>query len=114
MSNAYDYCCPRCHSADYIAICAVVSVRLTSTGTIGDAASLGPNNWCSESGAGCGSCDYEGIVSDFKPPETASVISIQSWMRRRPIDRCRGEWIIPTALIAPPQIYGRGYLENRA
>jgi hypothetical protein len=81
MSNRFNYRCPRCHSQDYITICASLNVRLTSTGTTGEASNLGPDDWCCESGAGCDACGFEGAVKDFESSGGATVVSIQSRMR---------------------------------
>ena len=43
MGNRFNYRCPKCGRPDEIEIDAIVSVRLTSTGTEGDASNCGPD-----------------------------------------------------------------------
>jgi hypothetical protein len=45
MGNRFNYRCPKCGSPDQIEIIALVSVRLTSTGTEGDASNCTPEDW---------------------------------------------------------------------
>jgi hypothetical protein len=42
-----------------------MSVRLTSTGTEGDASNCGPDDWTGENGGDA--CGYSGTVKDFEP-----------------------------------------------
>jgi hypothetical protein len=65
MGNRFNYRCPRCGSPDEIEITALVSVRLTSTGTEGDASNCTPEDWTDFNGAGCNACGYDGTVKDF-------------------------------------------------
>jgi len=67
MGNRFNYRCPKCGRPDEIEIDAIVSVRLTSTGTEGDASNCGPDDWTGENGAGCDACGYSGTVKDFEP-----------------------------------------------
>jgi hypothetical protein len=57
----------RSGSPDEIEIIALVSVRLTSTGSEGDASNCTPEDWTDFNGAGCTACGYEGEVKDFEP-----------------------------------------------
>jgi hypothetical protein len=45
----------------------VLSVRLTSTGSEGDASDCVPDDWTGENAAGCGAYGYNGTVNDFEP-----------------------------------------------
>jgi hypothetical protein len=45
VGNRFNYRCPKCGSPDEIEIIALVSVRLTSTGTEGDASNCTPEDW---------------------------------------------------------------------
>jgi hypothetical protein len=65
MGNRFNYRCPKCGSPDEIEIIALVSVRLTSTGTEGDASNCTPEDWTDFNGAGCNACGYDGTVADF-------------------------------------------------
>ena len=74
MSNRFNYRCPNCGSADHIDIAAIVSVRLTSDGTEGDASDCGPDDWSGANPASCDACDYFGTVKDFEP--TGKIIEL--------------------------------------
>jgi hypothetical protein len=65
MGNRFGYRCPKCGSPAQIEIDALVPVRLTSTGTEGDASNCGPDDWTDENGAGRSACGYSGTVKDF-------------------------------------------------
>lgn len=67
MGNRFNYRCPKCGSPDEIDIEAIVTVRLTSTGTSGDASNCGPEDWTDVNPAGCAACGYDGMVKDFEP-----------------------------------------------
>jgi hypothetical protein len=67
MGNRLNYRCPKCGSPDKIDIEAIVSVRLTNTGTEGDASNCGPEDWTGENAASCDACGYFGTVDDFEP-----------------------------------------------
>jgi hypothetical protein len=77
MGNRFNYRCPKCDSPDEIEIEAIVSVRLTSTGTEGDASNCTPEDWTDFNGAGCNACGYDGAPSPIStgtpqtPPEFA-------------------------------------------
>ena len=83
MSNLFKYRCPECGGQDHIHICALVSVRLTSTGAEIDEAlgEIGPNHWTCENGAGCNACGFEGAVKDFEP-RPARLVSLNEFRRR--------------------------------
>ena len=66
MRLGFNYRCPRCGSPDEIEIDAIVTVRLTSTGTEGDASNCDPDDWTGENEAGCNACGYIGTVKDFE------------------------------------------------